>query len=213
MKPFLRRLAVPLAVPLLAGVAGCASTPPSSFFVLTPLAEAEGRADVLSGKGVTVGVGPVVFPDFLDRPQIVSRAGANRLELDELNRWGGSLQDGFVRILGENLAHLLGSANILVYPSEVRFPVAFRVMANVLRFEGNPDGQAVLKVRWAVLDPYDDRPLAIRESSYRSRIAGEGDEALVAALSVSLGDFSRDVAATLRQLPRPRPPRLEPEPI
>jgi uncharacterized lipoprotein YmbA len=195
------------------GLAGCASTPPSSFYLLTPLEEAEDRTATLSNKGVILGIGPVSFPDFLDRPQIVVRAGSNRLELDELSRWGGTLQDGFLRTLGENLAHLLGTANILLYPAEVRFPVDYRVIGNVLRFEGSPNGEAVLKVRWAVVDPYSERPLAIRESVYRSRVSGEGREALVVALSASLGDFSRDVAETLRQLPRPRPPALGSEPI
>jgi hypothetical protein len=194
------------------GLAGCASTPPANFFLLTPMEEAEGRAAALSDKGVRVGIGPVTFPDFLDRPQIVSRAGSNRLELDELNRWGGALQDGFLRTLSENLAHLLGTANILVYPTEVRFPVELRVIGNVLRFEGSADGEAVLKVRWAVFDAYSERPLAMRESVYRNRVAGKGTEALVAAMSESLGDFSRDLAGTLKQLPRPRPlpPALNP---
>jgi uncharacterized lipoprotein YmbA len=194
-------------------VTGCATTPPASFFVLTPLAEAERRGATLAEGRVTVGVGPVSFPDFLDRPQLVTRAGSNRLDLDELNRWGGSLQDGFLRTLGENLAHLLGTAQILVYPAEVRFPIDYRVIATVLRFEGAKGGEAVLKIRWAVIDPYSERPLAVRESAYRNRVAAPGEEGLVAALSACLGDFSRDVATTLRQLPKPPPPRLELAPL
>jgi len=194
------------AVLILAGMAGCASTPPSSFYVLTPLAEAEQRQGALIGTGITVGVGPMIFPDFLDRPQIVSRSSGNQLDLDELHRWGGSLEDSFLRTFGENLAHLLGTAQILVYPAEVRFPIQFRIIGNVLRFEGGADGQAVLKVRWAVVDPYSERPLIVRETAYRNRIVGAGRDALVAALSASLGDFSREVAEALTQLPKPQPP-------
>jgi hypothetical protein len=143
----------------------------------------------------------------------VSRAGGNQLALDEFHRWGGSLQNSFLSVLGENLAHLLGTAQILVYPSEVRYPVQFRVVANVLRFEGVADGQAVLKVRWAVLDPYSERPLVVRESVHRNRVRGEGRGALVAALSASLGDFSREVAETLMPLPKPEPPLLDFSPM
>jgi uncharacterized lipoprotein YmbA len=213
MKPSPTRSRPLFALLVLLWLTGCATTPPSSFYVLTPLAQAERRDVTLAEGRVTVGIGPVSFPDFLDRPQIVTRAGSNRLDLDELNRWGGSLQDGFLRTLGENLAHLLGTAQILVYPAEVRFPVDYRVIATVLRFEGAKGGEAVLKVRWAVIDPYSERPLAVRESTYRNRVAAPGEEGLVAALSASLGDFSRDVATTLRQLPKPQPPRLGLEPI
>lgn len=206
MRLLVNRVAATCLLFVLALLAGCASTPPSSFYTLTPLAEAGGRQTALSDRGISVGVGPVAFPDFLDRPQIVSRTGSNQLAVDEFHRWGGSLQDDFLRTLGENLAHLLGTGQVLVYPSEVRFPVQFRVIADVLRFEGDSDAQAVLKVRWAVVDPYSERPLTVRESVYRSRIAGAGRDGLVAALSVSLGDFSREVADTLRRLPTPRAP-------
>jgi uncharacterized lipoprotein YmbA len=206
MNPVLRRGAACIFV---LAATGCASTPPSSFYTLTPLPEAADRSLSLADRGPSVGVGPVVFPDFLDRPQIVSRAGSNRLALDELNRWAGSLQDGFLRVLGENLAHLLGTGRILVYPAEVRFTTDFRVIADVLRFEGGADGTAVLKVRWAVIDPYSERPLAVRESSYRSRIRGDDPEALVAAMSANVGAFSRELAETLRALPKPKPPPVD----
>ena len=187
-------------------LSACASTAPSSFYTLTPLSEAANRQIPLSDRGVSLGVGPVVFPDFLDRPQIVARTSPNRLEIDEFHRWGGALQDDFLRVLGENLAHLLKTGRVLVYPAEVRFPVDFRIIADVVRFEGSADGMAVLKVRWAVVDPYSERPLVVRESAYRSPVDGDGKEGLVAALSKNLGEFSREVAVTMRGLPKPRPP-------
>jgi hypothetical protein len=192
--------------------AGCASTPPSTFYVLTPLPEAAERPAPLAGGGLAVGLGPVTFPEYLDRPQIVSRSGDNRLTVDELQRWGGSLQDDFPRVLSQNLGHLLGTSRVLIYPSEVRLPVDFRVTAEVLAFEADPAGEARLRVRWTVLDPYTEAVLAVRETGYRSqaKTTGQesGKEAIVAALSENLGAFSRDLAVVLRTLPKPnRPPR------
>jgi uncharacterized lipoprotein YmbA len=150
-------------------------------------------------------VGPVGFPAFLDRPQIVSRAGANRLDLDELHRWGGSLQDDFLRVLGENLAHLLGTSRIQVYPADVRFPLDFRVIADVLTFEATAAGDAVLKVRWAVLDPYLEQALVVRETAHHRQVSGGGQEAMVRALSETVGDLSREIAGVLRRSPRTAP--------
>jgi uncharacterized lipoprotein YmbA len=200
-----------LLAALLAG--GCATTPPSTFYVLTPLPEAAARTAPLTGGRLAVGVGPVTFPDYLDRPQLVSRAGSNRLALDELQRWGGSLQDDFPRVLSENLAYLLGTSRVLIYPSDVRLPMDLRVVAEVLAFEADASGDAVLRVRWSVLDPYTEAVLAVRETGYRSQAKGEGQEAVVAALSETLGAFSRDVAEVLRALPKPRPPAPELPPI
>jgi len=185
--------------------AGCA-TPPSSFYVLTPMPGAAGRDSGISGGTLAIGLGPVTFPQFLDRPQIVAREGTNRLSLDELHRWGGSLQDEFLRVWSENLAMLLETSRILVLPSEVRTPVDFRILATVLDFEGISDREAILKIRWLVQDGQGDRVLVVREDRYTSPLRqGGGEEALVAAMSECLGAFSRDVAEVVRELPKPVP--------
>lgn len=195
---------------MLAGLAGCATSPPSSFYTLTPLpAPREGGGPQSAALGV--GLGPVSFPQFLDRPQIVSRGPGNRLAIDEFHRWGGTLQDDFVRVWSENLSSLLGTSAVFILPAEVRYPLDFRVTANVLAFEGTADAQALLKVRWVVLDHHNERTLVVEETAYRRAVSEPGDEgALIAAMSFALGDFSRDVAATLRSLPRPTRPQPAP---
>jgi uncharacterized lipoprotein YmbA len=185
--------------------AGCATTPPSTFYTLTPIPEAASRSAPIADGGIAVGVGPVDFPEFLDRPQIVSRAGPNLLDLDELHRWGGSLQDDFLRVLGENLAHLLATSRIQVYPADVRFSLDYRVIAEVLSFEGTAAGEAVLRVRWAVLDPYFEQARLVKETSYRSRAKGPDKADMIAAMSETVGALSRDIANVVRGLPKTKP--------
>lgn len=186
---------------------GCASTPPSTFYRLSSLPTSD-RADAANkASELAIGLGPVSFPVFLDRPQIVSRESDNRLRVDELNRWGGTLQDDFLRVWSENLAHLLGTGQIIVFPSEVRAPLDLRIVADILAFEGTADGHALLTIRWSVLDDRLERLLISRVSHYRQPLAPPGDEqALIAALSVTLGDFSREVAEVVRTLPNVEPP-------
>jgi len=191
---------------------GCASAP-SSFYTLTSTLSTNDRAAPLADEELAVGVGPVRFPEFLDRPQIVSRSGPNRLALDEFHRWGGSLQDDFLRVLGENLGQLLGTSRILVEPAEARFPLDFRVIADVLSFEGSAAGEVVFKVRWAVLDPYLEQALVVKENSYRSRASADDPEAMIAALSETVAAFSRDLADQLRGLPRTQPLAAYVEPL
>ncbi|MCG6896462.1 MAG: PqiC family protein [Thiocapsa sp.] len=218
----------------LALLLGCASTPPSSFFVLTPIPEATARGGDISGGDVSLGLGPVVFPRFLDRPQLVTRGGSNRLDVDEFNRWGGTVQDDFLRVWSENLAYLLGTSRIYVYPTETRVPLDFRITAEVVSFEGVPGGDAVLKVRWALQDTHLEHSFAVHEDFYRcplkiaapaasgKTLSGKADqqaaaaaqsEAVVAAMSRCLGDFSRDVAQVIRTIPPPQPPAATVSPI
>ena len=188
------------------GGAGCASSPPSTFYTLAALPVADGRG-AMNGGDIGIGLGPVTFPTFLDRPQIVSRDSNNRLALDEFNRWGGTIQDDFRRVWSENLSQLIGTSRIVIFPSEVRYPLDFRITADVLTFEGTPRGEAVLKVRWAILDPLLEQALAVFENTYRQPLRAPGDQAaLIAAMSATLGAFSQDVAAAVRALPKPVPP-------
>lgn len=138
------------------------------------------------------------------------------------------MQDDFLRVWGENLAHLLGTSRISAFPTETRVPLDFRITAEVLSFEGVPGGDAVLKVRWALLDSYLERSLAVRENFYRcpvkigapaasgKTLSGKADqqaaaaaqsEAVVAAMSLCLGEFSRDVAQVIRTMPPAPPPQ------
>lgn len=209
-----------VAAALVLVLAGCATTPPSSFYTLTPLPAAAGSAGDVSNGDIAVGLGPVSFPQFLDRPQIVTRDGANRLVVDEFHRWGGTVQDDFLRVWGENLAYLLDSSRVALFPSESRMTPDYRLPAQVLSFEGAADGNAVLKVRWSVTDERLRRSYIAREDAYRCpfRVAAATTDAanqqaryaaVVAALSECLGTFSRDVAAVLEGLSKPRPASAE----
>ena len=84
-------------------------------------------------------------------------------------------------------------------PAEVKLPVQYRLVVDVLRFEAESDGQALLKARWALIDPSAEVALAMRESSFRQPFAKADPDAQVAALSATLGDLSREVAETIRR--------------
>jgi uncharacterized lipoprotein YmbA len=182
--------------------AGCASTPPSTFYTLTPVPAATELPGGITGGRLAIGIGPIEFPDYLDRPQLVSRASAHRLSVDELHRWGGSLPEDFLRVLSENLAQLLATSRIVLLPGEARFALDYQVIAEVLTFEVEEGGEAVLKVRWAVLDPGQGSALLVRETSHRQPLSGSDPEAKVRGLSDVLGAFSRDLASELRALRR-----------
>ena len=93
---------------LLMLLAGCASTEPSRFYALTPMPGSD--AKILSqteSQDVSIGVGPVRMPDYLDRQPIVTSSSQNKITFSEFDRWAGSLKDDFSRVLSENLSILL----------------------------------------------------------------------------------------------------------
>jgi uncharacterized lipoprotein YmbA len=148
-------------------------------------------------------VGPIDFPRYLDRPEIVTRDGSHRLVLADAHRWGGSLRSDILRVVADDLGRLLGTARVAIYPAEPRFPAAYRILLDLREFEGIPGGNIVLRVRWTIARAGDGRALAVEESRIEQPAASASFEDLVAAESAALGTLNRQIAERMAALQAP----------
>lgn len=189
------RLALMLVVgALLAGA--CATTsPPMRFFLLSPL---ETPANPRSALGDSlVLVGPLQLPGYLDRPQLMVRQSDGQLSLREFDRWAEPLDALLTRTVTANLVRLTGSPRIVAFPLPGRASPDRRILGRVIRFDADASGMAVLEVQWSITDG-DGKPLVpVRIDTFRAQASATEPAALVAALSDTLGQFSRQLAAGL----------------
>ena len=193
----LKCVAAMLAVLLLAGCAG--KSPRVDFYVLSPDARAvAGLAGSCSSQAISVG--PVSWPRYLDQPRIITRAGTNRLEASEFNRWGGSLEDDFVRTAIENLSALLQSELVVNYRRSNNFSPAYRVEMVVLRFDGQLGGDVALDVKWGIINEATGKYELVTTSSIQRGTSGQDYDALVSASSMALSQLSEEIAVQLAQL-------------
>ena len=198
----MRRLILPLVVVALGAsmLGGCigGKSKPSKFYLLSPLPDAKAGKQVAAvERDVAVGIGPVVLPPYLDRPEIVTRASPNQLDLAEFDRWAESLRHNFSRTLTENLSILLATHHVAVFPWDGSTPIDYQVEVDVTRFEGDADGNTLLTARWSIFGK-GMRELLVRRRSRFSEPAGAGDyEALVAAMSRTLTSLSREIATAI----------------
>ena len=193
----LKCAAAMLAVLLLAGCAG--TSPRVDFYVLSADAKAvAGVAGSCSSQAISVG--PVSWPRYLDQPRIITRAGTNRLEASEFNRWGGSLEDDFVRTAIENLSALLQSELVVNYRRSNNFSPAYRVEMVVLRFDGQLGGDVALDVKWGVINEATGKYELVTTSNIQKGTSGQDYDALVNASSMALSQLSEEIAAQLAQL-------------
>ncbi len=179
-------------------LAGCATLPSSKFYQLNPLPNSISIIrDASPEQNLIIAIGPVRIPDYLDRPQIVTRAGKNELQLSEFDRWAGSLKSDVSRVLVEDISGLLPADRFSIvgwtpYP-ESQVPASYRVEMLVDRFEGTLGDSVLLKARWVVFA--QNRSLLLRrESLIREGVNGSSYNALVAARSSALVRLSRDIA-------------------
>jgi uncharacterized lipoprotein YmbA len=115
--------------------------------------------------------------------------------MDEYHRWAEPLEKNFTRVLAGNLSELLATNRIAIFPERTAAPMAYRVVVDVVRFEGGPDGTVVLDARWSLSKRSGDQAVHTRNSCIRKSFGGVDDyAALVSAKSEALGDLSREIA-------------------
>ena len=172
------------------------STLPSRFYLLTPEAGAPPAAGVES---VSVVVGPIDFPAYLDRSEVVIRRGGE-IELLAFERWGEPLPGNFRSVLVHDLTARTGSDRIYSFrwPGSVSFD--YRLTGSVGRFEVDASGLATLEIQWRIADPEGAAVVPTRRSRFTEG-STPGDYAdMAAALSRTVAAFSDEVAAALADL-------------
>lgn len=187
-----RRIAQILSVCSLAIVAAGCSSAPSRFYSLTSTATADGTPPV----NTTVMVGPVTIPASVDQPQFVVQVAANRVQVDEFNRWVAPLNDSIARAVAGDLVVLLGTPDVATGPL-ANFVPDYRVTIDVQRFESIQGDAAVVEAVWTVRKTAGGATRSGRTVA-RESVQGQSYDALAAAHSRAMAKLSADIASAIR---------------
>jgi len=193
----IRQLLIALVVLAFAAtLAACSRSPTVRFYTLSEaqITAAPGTSDL------SVSVGPAVFPRALARNQIVTRLGDTQLTIDEYNVWAAPLDSAFLDVLGNNIARQLGSDQVITYPAEAPFEVDYKVLLDVLQFDGVLGESATLRVRWALMQAGSVVKVATFSSTQTIEGDGSDYDALVAAYSALTAELSQSIVAELSSL-------------
>lgn len=185
----------PAVVCLVCLLAGCGRSHPTHFYSLSASASTEA---VAAGPCLSLGIGPVEFPAYLDRSQMVTRSGTNRMHLGEFDQWIEPLRDNFQRILMEDLAGLVCAKPLVSHPWPVGGTPDRQVAIQVSRFDGTLGQEVVLRASWTVLNA-DGKALAWRTADLHEPTSGPDYAALAAAQSRLVAKFAGQVAVSLRE--------------
>jgi uncharacterized lipoprotein YmbA len=186
-----------LAATLLLLVAACSQTPPTQFYTLSSM---QLPASDVGRPNTVVGVGPVTLPEYLDRPQIVTRESGNRVMLADFSVWVEPINGMFMRVLVENLSLLLATDNVISLPQRRPMRLDYQVEVDVTRFDADLSGRALLDARWRVFGRDGERLIGEGRSTIVVPAAEPGTyEAIVAALSKALGQMSAAIASAIEK--------------
>jgi len=152
---------------------GCGTSQPSHFYLLRALSPTSDLSGTKQSS-LSIGLGPVTFPEYLNRPQIVTKAGAHEVELAEFHKWAEPLKENVVNVLQENLLALLSTDRIVRHP---------------------------WKRRWTLVGEEGESRLIEKTSHFTEPVVGLDYEDFVQAMSRTLDSLSKEIADAINALP------------
>ncbi len=188
---------------LLLMVVGClnlgqGTSQPSRFFVLNSLYGLDPETKPITTFGAGgIGLGPIALPDYLDRPQIVTRVSENEFRLASFSRWAEPLKANFERIFAENLAVLLSTDRIYFFPFPAGVTIDYQIEVQVARFDGMPGDHCELRVYWEILSPVSNETITRGQARLIKPSPEPELSALINIQSELMVEFSREIATAL----------------
>jgi uncharacterized lipoprotein YmbA len=177
-------------------LASCGS-PPTHYYTLTADPPGMSGEGGYGHSGTPIIVGHVELPGDLDRDGLVTRIGANRLNVSDQDRWAGPLDQMIQRVLASDLRQRLPSMNVLIPGDPVPESGARAIIVAIRQFMGDSAGRVVLEADWTEESARLQKPILTRHV-YLTADAGNGTApAIAAAMSRLLGQLADRIASTV----------------
>jgi uncharacterized protein len=180
--------------------------PEPNFFILTPVPDDESsKMDVAGARRgpiapIELGLGPVRFPAYLDRLEMVTRIDENRLAISDTNRWAAPLDAAFTKILARDLSSRMPDSRVALYPWYNDHVPDFQIIIDVRGFDVTVQGLAKLDASWTVRNTKADTSLYSTSSVFTQSVGGLKSLDPAAALSHTVADLSSQIASRINQI-------------
>lgn len=131
----------------------CGSSPPTRFYILNDIAPTTASPPATGSNQIPVRVEPVAIAPELDRPEIVSRIGPNRVHVAGSDRWAAPLAEQIRRVLSDDLSARL-PPGLVADPNEPNTKDPRRLLTiEIDEFYGDESCGVSLRARWALTIP------------------------------------------------------------
>jgi len=152
----------------------------------------------ISDKALAIEIIDVHIPQYLERFQIATRVGENRLKFSESNQWGENLRKNLMRTLSRNLSRLLSTQDIGTPLNRSSSSPEYRVQLYIEQFERDVDHKVRLSARWQISGKQSSKPLGVYNQDVVSPVIEDNDyEQMVTIMRQLYGDLSRKIAESI----------------
>jgi len=197
---YARSVAIMSAVALFYAL-GCASSPPTRFYLLSPVTGPEKPTNA-DERCISVGLLPVKIPEYLARQGIVTRVTPHEVSIGVLHKWAEPLEQNIARVLTQDLSTRLCTESVVLFPWKKAMSIDYSLQVEIIRMDGTLGKDAVLEAAWSIFKGGDPQRLLFRKSHFEVPTKGPGYEAFVGAQNGALDELSREIAEALKKLPK-----------
>jgi uncharacterized lipoprotein YmbA len=180
-------------------LAACGSSPPTRFYILSEIAPpapaTAAAARAATPSLIPVRLQPLALAPELDRPELVTRNGPNRVQVADFDRWAAPLVDQIRQVLSDDLAARLPPGWV-ADPNEPATSDARRLLTVAIdEFYGDAHCAVSLRASWSLTNP----PAAVQQGSEQVQLPASATctDELPAAMSRAIGVLADRLAAVL----------------
>jgi uncharacterized lipoprotein YmbA len=133
-------------------LSGCGSSPPTRFYILNDIAPTGPVPSVSSS--IAVRVEPVAIAPEVDRPELVTRSGANRVHVAGSERWAAPLPEQIRRVLSDDLAARLPQGLVANMDEPSTSEPRRSLTIAIDEFYGDDSCAVSLRAGWSLANPH-----------------------------------------------------------
>lgn len=190
-----------MTVVVLSGlIAACAhDTKPVEFYRLSAdVGLKKNDISAINLKNITVGLGPIRIPEYLNRPQMLVAISDYQYTLSEEHRWAEKLDQNILLALYKILPEQLNTEHLIRYPWAQRQEVDYQVGIDILDLTVDAQGQSQLIAQWFIKPK--DKPSIDKRFECRLSASTTDYAVMVKAQSQCLTQLGQVLAKTLNEL-------------
>jgi uncharacterized lipoprotein YmbA len=172
----------------------CGASPPTRFYILNEIAPATAPA-ASAPNPIPVRVQPVTLAPELDRPELVTRSGPNRVQVAGFDRWAAPLVDQLRRVLSDDLSARL-PLGLVADPNEPSTNDPRRLLSIAIdEFYGDDRCAVSLRASWSLTTAHAASQHGTEQVQVPASAPCTGE--LPAAMSRALGVLADRLASAI----------------
>jgi hypothetical protein len=173
-------------------LSGCGSSPPTRFYILNEIAPPTAPVPIVANQ-IPVRVEPVAIASELDRPELVTRSGPNRVHVAGSERWAAPLPDQIRRVISDDLSTRL-PPGLVADPTESSTTEPRRLLRiAIAEFYADENCAVTLRASWSLADQHGQQLHGAEQVQLPSSAPCSGD--MPAAMSRALAVLADRLAA------------------